>query len=134
MPRLDSVKATGGAHVAVSMDQEQGDVRVSLSGGAGISGTLRCRDLAVDGSGGSSARLTGSGDTLTLRGSGGTYFTLDELNVRDADIRLSGGSSARVAAEQSVSVSASGGSHVIYHGSPEVDRQHLSGGSWIRAE
>ena len=134
MPVLEQVKASGGARVVVRMDVRDGDVRASLSGGSGISGTLRCRDLSIDGSGGSSARLEGSADTLTLHGSGGATCTMPDFSVREADIRLSGGSSARLSVDQSLSVRASGGSHVVYHGSPSIDRQSLNGGSWIRSE
>ena len=134
MPSLERVKASGGARVLVHMDTRDGDVRASLGGGSGLTGTLRCRDLSIEGSGGSSARLEGSGDMLTLRGSGGTVFTLRDFSVREADIRLSGGSTARVSADERISLRAGGGSHVLYRGDPSIDSEHLSGGSWIRNE
>jgi hypothetical protein len=134
MPALEQVKASGGARVVVHMDGRNGDISASLGGGSGLSGTLRCRDLAIDGSGGSTVRLEGSGDTLTLRGSGGTAYALPDFTVREADIRLSGGSSARVSVDERISLRASGGSHVVFRGSPTIDRESLSGGSWIRSE
>ncbi len=134
MPVLDRVKASGGARVVLQMDARDADIRASLGGGSGLSGTLHCRDLSIDGSGGSSVRIEGSCETLTLRGSGGTVCALPDFNVREADIRLSGGSSARIAAEERVALRASGGSHVVYRGAPSIDSEHLSGGSWIRSE
>jgi hypothetical protein len=134
MPVLEQVKASGGARVVLHMDARNGDIHARLGGGSGLSGTLRCRDLAIEGSGGSSVRLEGSCDTLTLRGSGGSVYTLPDFSVREADIRLLGGSSARIAADERISLRASGGSHVVYNGSPSIDRESLSGGSWIRSE
>jgi hypothetical protein len=134
MPMLEQLKASGGARVVVHMDARDGDTHASLGGGSRLSGTLRCRDLSVDGSGGSSVRMEGSCDTLSLHGSGGTVFALPDFIVREADVRLSGGSSGRIAAEERISLRASGGSHVVYRGSPSIDSESLSGGSWIRSE
>jgi hypothetical protein len=134
MPALEQVKASGGAGVVVRMDAGDNDVRAVLSGGSRLSGTLRCRDLAIDGSGGSSVKVAGSGDTLTLRGSGGTTYAVPDFAVREADIRLSGGSSARISADERIALRASGGSHVVFSGTPSVDKEDLSGGSWIRNE
>ena len=134
MPALQQVKASGGAGVVVRMDAGANDVRASLSGGSRLSGTLRCRDLSVEGSGGSSVTMEGSGDTLALRGSGGTVYAVTDFSVRKADIRLSGGSSAQVSADERIALSASGGSHVVYRGAPSIDSEHLSGDSWIRNE
>jgi hypothetical protein len=134
MPMLVRVKASGGARVVVNMDAGDSDVHVRLGGGSGLSGTLRCRDLSIEGSGGSSARMVGSGDILTLRGSGGTVYSLSDFSAREADIRLSGGSSARVSVDERIALRASGGSHVIFRGAPSIERHLLSGGSWIRSE
>ena len=57
-----------------------------------------------------------------------------DFSVREADIRLSGGSTARVSADERISLRAGGGSHVLYRGDPSIDSEHLSGGSWIRNE
>jgi hypothetical protein len=134
MPMLDQVKASGGARVVLHMDAQDGDVHASLGGGSRLSGTLRCRDLSIDGSGGSSVKIEGSCQILSLHGSGGTVFALPDFSVREADIRLSGGSSGRIAAEERISLRASGGSQVVYRGSPSIDSESLSGGSWIRGE
>jgi hypothetical protein len=134
MPRLERVRASGGAPVTVHMDEDNAKVAVDLSGGSRISGTLRCGALSLGGSGGAGADLDGSADSLVLYGSGGTVFNLGDFTARDADVRFSGGSSARLIVQDGLSVSASGGSHVAYRGSPSIRHQSLSGGSWIRSE
>ena len=67
--------------------------------------------------------MEGSGDTLTLRGSGGTVYSVPDFSVREADIRLSGGSSAQVSADERIALRASGGSHVVYRGAPSDRRR-----------
>jgi hypothetical protein len=134
MPRLERVRASGGAPVTLHMDEGGAKVAVELSGGSRCQGTLRCAALSLGASGGGRADMQGSADDLVLYGSGGAVFTLGEFTVRRADVRLAGGSSARLMAQDELSVEGSGGSHVTYRGSPSLHRQSLSGGSWIRGE
>jgi hypothetical protein len=134
MPGLSRLRSSGGAPVSVRMDAGDAEVRVVLSGGASVRGSLTCGSLSLEGSGGSHARLEGSAGRLDLTGSGGAVGDLEGFTVRDVDATLSGGASARVAARESLSVKASGGAHLSYRGAPRMDRQLLSGGAWVQSD
>jgi hypothetical protein len=134
MPSLEGLGASGGSHLDVNMDAGTGSIFARLSGGSSCAGNIRCGDLEITASGGSSAELVGDCRLLRVNGSGGSVYRLAGLSVRELDAQLSGGSSAETSVSETVSLRASGGSHVVYHGEALVGRQSLSGGSWIRRD
>lgn len=134
MPTLEGLGASGGSHIDVVMEGSAGEVIARLSGGSSLAGSISADTLEVRGSGGSSAELAGRSRLLRLSGSGGSRFRMAGFPSRELDADLSGGSSVDGSVSDSLTVKASGGSHVIYHGEPRVERQNLSGGSWIRKE
>jgi hypothetical protein len=134
MPTLEGLGASGGSHIDVVMDGAAGAVITTLSGGSSLSGSISADTLEIRGSGGSSAELAGRSRLLRLSGSGGSRFRMAGFPARELDADLSGGSSVDGSVSDSLTVRASGGSHVIYHGDARIERQSLSGGSWIRKE
>jgi hypothetical protein len=106
---------------------------LQLSGGSQASGqnlTL-VTNLGIDFSGGSRATLTGQAVDLTVTGSGGSNINLQDLQVQNARVDLSGGSQAKVNASGKLDVNLSGGSHLQYRGNPTMGLQDISGGSRI---
>lgn len=134
MPTIERLSASGGSHADVAMDVAAGGVDVRLSGGSSLAGTITSATMEIDGSGGSSAELAGGTTRLELSGSGGSRFRMASFVATDLDARLSGGSSVEIAVSGSLTVRGSGGSHVVYRGDGRVERQELSGGSWVRKE
>jgi hypothetical protein len=134
LPDLEGLQANGGSRVSLNADRAARTVRVGLSGGSSVTGSLRCDAVRLEGSGGSTAELSGSCASLQAEGSGGSVFQLGQLAAREARVSLSGGSSAEVAAAERLRVTASGGSHVVYHGDPRVEAPDLSGGAWVRRD
>ncbi len=134
MPRAEGLEASGGSRIEVSMNDPSSRVIVHLSGGSSIVGNLTSDHLEIDSSGGSSAEIAGAASVLRLSGSGGSRFRMAGCPARDLDADLSGGSWVEGTASGSLTVKGSGGSHVTYHGDARVERQSLSGGSWIKKE
>jgi len=101
-------------------DLKAGDADFDLSGSSRVTGSLRVTDCEFDLSGSSRITLDGSGDELSAHASGSSRLNLDDFEVSDADIRLSGSSSATVNLSGTLDVSASGSSHLRYVGDPTL--------------
>jgi hypothetical protein len=68
--------------------------------------------------------VKGSGDDLTLRASAGSHADLSDFRVENAEVTASSGSHVTVNVSGRLDASASGGSHIHYHGDP-----YLRGGN-----
>ena len=134
MPDLEGLGASGGSRLDVDMDAGAGGLLVRLSGGSSFRGDVHAGDMEINGSGGSSAELTGGCGRLRLHGSGGGFYGLFDFTARELEAELSGGSAVEASVTDVVSVRGSGGSHVVYRGNARIERQQLSGGSWIRRD
>jgi hypothetical protein len=114
MPALLGLDLSGGSDGNFTMDIGSRPFRAELSGGSELRGQIRSRDIKLILSGGSRATLSGSGQRLSLDGSGGSQFELGALEVTE----LSG--------------SLSGGSEAVYHKNAKLGSVDKSGGSELR--
>jgi hypothetical protein len=112
MPNLTNLQLSGGSQATAQ--------NLNLSGNMGI-----------DFSGGSRATLSGQAADLNVNGSGGSNINLQDLQVQNARVDLSGGSQAKVNASGRLDVNLSGGSQLQYKGNPTMGPQDISGGSRI---
>lgn len=130
MPSLTGLDLSGGAQAKLSMDIKD-NFEGEFSGGAGLSGSLSCKDINLEISGGSEIHLTGTGADLTADASGGSIFHLKEFGVIDVNADLSGGARLEIKMNGTLNVDASGGSRVVYYGSAKIGQTDFSGGSGI---
>lgn len=130
MPSLTGLGLSGGAQAKLSMDIKD-NFEGELSGGAGLSGSLSCKDINLEISGGSEIHLTGTGADLRVDASGGSIFHLKEFGVKDVNADLSGGARLEIKMNGTLNVDASGGSRVVYYGSAKLGDTDFSGGSGI---
>jgi hypothetical protein len=114
MPALPGLDLSGGSDGNFEMDIGSRPFKAELSGGSELRGQLRSGDINLILSGGSRATLSGSGQRLSLDGSGGSQFELGALAVTE----LSG--------------SLSGGSEAVYHKNAKLGSVDKSGGSELR--
>jgi hypothetical protein len=112
MPTLTNLQLSGGSQATAQ--------NLNLAG-----------NLGIDFSGGSRATITGTAVDLTVSGSGGSNINLQDLQVQNASVDLSGGSQAKVDASGRLDVNLSGGSQLQYRGNPTMGSQDISGGSRI---
>jgi hypothetical protein len=115
MPALRRLSLSGGSEGDIPIMQIGAEpFRADLSGGSRLNGEIRSGDMDLHLSGGSRATLSGSGQRLSVSGSGGSKFELSDLAVTD------------------VRGSLSGGSDVTYHQNANLGNISTSGGSQAR--
>ena len=134
LPSLEQLEVSGGSTARLAIAEPGRNLAVLLSGGSSLTGSLVCAGLSLSAQGSSIAELTGSADPAVLAAADRTRLKLTGLETRSLDAILSGGSTAAVAVSQRLTVAASGGSGLSYRGDARVERQDLSGGSWVRKE
>jgi hypothetical protein len=134
LPVLERLDVTGGSTAGVSIAQPGRDLTVALSRGSILSGTLACGAISLSASNSSVVELSGTADRVNLTGSDRAVLKLTGLATPSMDASLSGGSTAAVAVSARLAVEAGSGSGLRYRGDARVERQELSGGSWLRKE
>lgn len=97
-----------------------GDASFRLSGSSRASGNVQVSDCEIDLSGSSTITLDGSGDDLSADASGSSRLLLEDFQVIDARIGLSGSSTGTVSLTGTLDASASGSSHLSYIGDPTL--------------
>lgn len=127
------VDASGASHIELAT-LSTGNVRISLSGASSIDGELDSDSIVFDLSGASSARLRGSAGDAEIEGSGASRFHLADLMVNDADVTLTGASTADMNLDGRLDISLSGASSLDYRGTVTMRRIEISGGSTINRE
>ena len=80
----------------------------------------------------SHVNVKGSGDDLTLKASAGSHADLSGFRVENAVVTASSGSHVTVNVSGKLDASASGGSHIHYHGDPYIRDSGVSSGSMIQ--
>ncbi len=131
MPELSRVEASGASRVAISGFRSARDLVLEVSGASTVEGDIQSADVTMEVSGASTVRLTGTGQGLQANVSGASTVDLRAFPVRDADVEVSGASSATVVPSGRLDVEASGASHVYYVGNPTMGRIETSGASSI---
>ena len=121
---------SGGGDASVQAGNGVGKAAFSLSGGGDLNLSIRADELAVSVGGGGDAMLEGAADDFACTMKNGGDLDAADFTAKDASLKLTGGSSAKVRVEGSLEVEASGGGDVWVSGNPEI-RQKLSGGSEI---
>jgi hypothetical protein len=134
LPSLVRLDVTDGSRAHVNCAEPGTDLALVLSRGSQVSGSLVSAGLSITASGSSIAELTGSAERISLVASDRAKLRLTALETPLMDAILSGGSTAAVAVSQRLVVEASGGSGLSFRGDARVERQDLSGGSWLRKE
>jgi hypothetical protein len=133
MPELRKVNFSGGCISVIEGFESDGTLDFILSGGSVAQLDAGYRDMNLIVSGGSVLKMFGLGDVITADVSGASVINAFDFPVREASIRLTGASSAKVTVSDALEVVASGASHVSYRGNPSVDSD-LSGGSTVHTD
>lgn len=135
LPALTAINLSGAA--AADVDGFAGQtstIRTVLSGASQLAliGTGVQTQVAL--SGASECTISGNTNLLTGNISGGSELRAFGATATEVDITTSGGSVAQVWARQILRADASGGSRVVYRGSPSVKETSVSGGAEIIAD
>lgn len=133
MPSLRELRVSGASQARLEAFDSQGSLDVKASGASTLSGEVQAQELAIVLSGASRLSLAGNGGQLSLRCSGASSADLGDVSVGDADVNLSGASSATIDATGRLNADLSGASNLTYAGSPTLGRVSTTGGSSIHA-
>lgn len=129
---LDSLFSSGGSQISFSTPFESDRLFIQASGGPEISGVVHIDDFACNVSGGGKISFSGISDQFELQTSGGSESKLYDLEIRVAQIEVSGGSLVELNVQDTLSVHATGGSKIYYQGDDAlVMDPYLDGGSTI---
>ena len=83
---------------------------------------------------GSHVNVKGSGDELTLKASAGSHADLSDFKVENADVTARSASHVTVNVSGKLDASASGGSHIHYHGDPYIRSSNVPSGSIVQKQ
>ena len=133
MPSLLEANFSGASNSTISGFTEGESFRVTLSGASVSQIDMDVAVVNTNLSGASSLTLTGSGEAITAVVSGASALKAFNFPVDDADLNLSGASSVKVSVATNLKVVATGGSDVLYRGTPSVDSD-TSGGSSVHQD
>ncbi|MCH7997727.1 MAG: DUF2807 domain-containing protein [Chloroflexi bacterium] len=132
LPELDGLLMTGATRGVLEGISSATDLSISLSGASSLEGQLEVRKGDFRLSGASRIKLSGSADSLSIRGSGASIFDLGEFAVSRGEVILSGASRATVRVGESLDrVDLSGASILSYTGEPEIKEVSTTGASSI---
>ncbi len=130
-PKIGRISGSGGTRLYLNSGWSANALEVHISGGSSVYGKVDVKELSLSMSGGGRSELEGNPEKLTIEASGGSSSRNYNLTAANANLSLSGGSSAHISVSDFLTVQASGGSSVRYKGNPEV-KTNLSGGSSVK--
>ncbi len=93
---------------------------------------LRATDLETVYSGSGKARLAGAIQEQEIRISGSSEVNAEELECKEARVRISGSGAVRVQASEKLDVHITGSGDVRYAGQPVISH-HISGSGSVRS-
>ncbi|WBW98387.1 head GIN domain-containing protein [Oceanirhabdus sp. W0125-5] len=128
MPDIYGIKGSG----VCDFELEEGfdfdhDLNLDFSGVSKLRGKISTGNIEIDISGCSSVSLKGSGKELSCDVSGVSDLDLENFIVDNADVEVSGSSTAEINTNGKIKVDASGTSTLKYKGDATIDSLDVSG-------
>jgi hypothetical protein len=133
MPTVRAVSFSGASRSTITGFTDLQALSIGLSGASRSTAIVNAASLSADLSGSSDLVVTGTGNRMSGKLSGSSKIDTYDFPVRQADLDLSGASTARVRVDDALTVQASGASAVRYRGAPRVNSS-VSGASTVRQE
>lgn len=131
LPELTRVRSSGGSDVRGQGSFTGDNLELRSSGGSNVTLDLNYDAIDVRSSGGSTMHLSGTANRGILSSSGGSRQNNEDLAIKDAELRSSGGSNLNVGIVEELRARASGGSDIRYEGDPRLRSVDESGGADI---
>lgn len=131
LPDMRRLELSGGSRAAVTGFSVSHAVDFELSGGSAATGNIEMANGSFDLSGDSTLELKGMANDIKINASGSSDVLLPEFPVINADVELSGASSAVINVSSLMDVNLSGASNLEYIGSPKLGDLRMSGGSTL---
>jgi hypothetical protein len=132
MPVLRQIDLSMNSRGTISGFQSSEDFIANLALGSSLSGDIEAKNVIFDIASGSSMKLGGAANEMTLNGSGGSTAELSEFDLTSAKITLTSGSKTTVSVKENIEVDLSLGSNLSYIGDPSITKIEISGGSVMK--
>ena len=110
------------------------EIRIDISGASNAELELKAPKVSAEMTGASSLRLKGQTKDLHIEGTGASHAKCYELLSENADVDVTGASSAEVFASVKLNADASGASDVLYKGNAAVNQSASGAGSVKKSE
>lgn len=135
VPALAEVTATSGAQVVLLSGLTLGtpDARLDLTAGAEFEGKVSGDAFEANLQAGARAVVDGTTSKASIIGSESGVFDGAELTVADAKVTLSSGATAELTVDDTLAVSLSSGSRLVYAGNPRVTEREVGAGSTLES-
>lgn len=130
-PRLGVLDASSSARVTFSNALSPGRLDVSAGGDSRVDGLVRTGTLNVEADDGSSVRLSGTAEDVTVDAESSAHVDVAGVRASDAEVHLTRESTAAVAASDRLKVDLSRSSHLTYSGSPALEQPKVVDGSTL---
>lgn len=111
-----------------------GGVKIILSGASRLGGELTAEDTELNLSGASSVKLKGSARDILIDASGASRAELYDLQVRNANAKLSGASHAQLLMNGRLDVKLSGASKLSHRGPTTLGDVSVTGASTLSSD
>jgi hypothetical protein len=130
---LDRLTASGASDVFVDGVIGGEQLFVSLSGASDFKGAVNVRQLKIEQTGASDARLTGVvSEMASINSSGSSHVKGYDLVTQSCTIDASGASDIQITVNKELSAYLSGASNVYYKGQGVIRETHSSGASSVK--
>ena len=110
------------------------EIRIDISGASNAELELKAPKVSADITGASSLKLKGQTKDLNIEGTGASHAKCYELLSENADVDVTGASSAEVYASVKLNADASGASDVRYKGNATINQSVSGAGSVKKSE
>ena len=129
-PTFEHLEASGASNIVVNNQLTSGtEISLNANGASNIDANVNAPVIAADLSGASGIKLKGQTKNFNASASGASTLKCFELLSENADVELSGASSADVFASVDIKAEASGASSVRYKGSAKRSANTSGAGS-----
>ncbi|GAB1309484.1 hypothetical protein KH5_21670 [Urechidicola sp. KH5] len=129
-PKINSLKATSGAHIKSENTIDAKNLRISSTSGASMNIEIEAENVNCSSSSGADINVKGAATNFDGSASSGSHINARNLETEISDVGASSGAGIRVNVSEELTASASSGGSISYDGSPKVlNKSKSSGGS-----
>lgn len=133
VPDITLLRISGSGDIISENTLVVDDIELAISGSGTIDAALDADDINAKVSGSGDILLEGKGDVLTYNVSGSGDLRAFNLQLRAANITISGSGDADVRVSDELDVRISGSGDVSYKGNPQIDTRISGSGRVINA-
>jgi Putative auto-transporter adhesin, head GIN domain len=132
MPKLTGLDLSGATQTKITGFKSGENLDANASGASQLTGDIEAGSVRFGISGASRMTLQGKGQSMNLEASGASQANLEEFQVGNANVQVSGASRATVNATGRLDADVSGASTLRYAGNPTMGSIKSSGASTIQ--